>query len=169
VTGSTRRITVPADPLNGTDAPDYADAFKVDVDPSDRRTAEELVRRGLEQAPWVVRSTIRIVHARVLLLDLAPMSAPGHILGWKIVTSEPDVVRLECVSPRLGRAVISARRPDPTQAQLATYLYFASPASRIVWTVVGPLHRLIAPRLLAYAAASDGAGRRSSPPRSTAA
>ena len=149
-----RRIPVPAaEPLIGRDSYDYADAFEIQLRESDARSAEEFARRALEQEPWPIRWTIRIAHRYVLRLRLGPRSSPGYLSGWKIVMSERDVIQLEAVSPLLGRAVIVARRPEPTNAVVATYLFYARPAvANLLWTVVGPLHRRVAPYLLEHAA-----------------
>ena len=149
-----RRIPVPAaEPLIGRDSYDYADAFEVRLRASDARSAEEFARRALEQAPWPIRWTIRIAHRYVLRLRLGPRSSPEYLSGWKIVMSERDVIQLEAVSPLLGRAAIVARRPEPTNAVVTTYLFYARPAvASVLWTVVGPLHRRVAPYLLEHAA-----------------
>ena len=149
-----RRVPVPAEePLVGSDPYDYADGFEIQLRASDARSAEEFVRRALEHAPWPIRRTIRIAHRYVLRLRLGPRSSPEYLSGWKIRTSQHDVIQLEAVSPLLGRAVIVARRPDPTNAVVTTYLFYARPAvARVLWAVVGPLHRRIAPYLLEHAA-----------------
>jgi hypothetical protein len=148
------RVAVPAEePLIGKRY-DYADAFEIGLRASDPRSPEEFARHALERAPRSVQWTISTVHRYVLRLRLAPRSAPGHVLGWRIVTSEPDVIQLEALSPLLGRGVIVARRPEPTRAVVTTYLFHSRPVpARALWAVVGPLHRRIAPYLMARAAA----------------
>src|SRR4051794_29662267 len=81
---------------------DYADAFEIELGESDSRTAEELARCGLDDAPLAVREMIWIVHRYVLRLRLAPRASARHLRGWTIVTSEPDVAQLEATSPLLG-------------------------------------------------------------------
>ena len=147
-------VPVPAqEPLVPAGTAGYADAFEVRVADGDDRTAEAFARSALEDAPWLVRETVWFVHRRVLRLRLAPRSAPDHILGWTIVTSDPDVVQLEAVSPLLGRGVIVGRRPEPTRAVITTYVFFRRPGiGRAVWALVGPLHRRVAVFLLNHAA-----------------
>jgi len=95
-----------------------------------------------------------VAHRFVLGFDLAPRSAPGNIMGWRIVTSVPDLTRLQATSPLL-RGDLVARRDDSGRVTLSTYLFFNRPGpARLVWTVVGPLHRRIAPYLLERAAAA---------------
>jgi hypothetical protein len=137
------------EPLIGSDRFDYADAFEIRVPEADARSAEQLARCALEQAASPVRSTVRIAHRHLLRLRLGAGSSPHHLFGWKILTSEPDVIHLEAVSPLLGRAVLVLRRVDPTRAVITTYLFYARPVSaRVVWTIAAPLHRRIAPYLL---------------------
>jgi hypothetical protein len=151
-----RRIPVVAEePLIGSDRYDYADAFEIRVREPDARSAEEFTRWALEQAPWSVRWTIRIVQRHLLRLRLGPLSSPDHLLGWKILTSQPDVLHLEAVSPLLGRGAIVARRVDPTCAVVTTYLFYRRPApARVLWKIAGPLHRRVVPYLLERAAAT---------------
>jgi hypothetical protein len=149
-----RRAVAAAEPLIGSARYDYADAFEVRALRPDPRSAEQLARAALEQAPLALPRIIRVVHRYVLRFRLGPSSSPDHVLGWKIVTSQPDVIVLEAVSS-LARAVIVARKVDPTLAVGTTYLFYTRPtAARFVWKIVGPLHRWIAPLLLKHAAAS---------------
>ena len=116
------------------------------------RTAEQWVRTGLEGAPPAMRALIRVVHRVVLGFRLGPHPSPDHVLGWRIAASEPDVVRLEA-SSWLVRAVIVGRRVGLHTTRLTTFLFYERPVpARIVWTVVGPVHRRVAPYLLARAA-----------------
>lgn len=151
--GRARRVPVAADePLIGSNRADYADAFEIRLLEADGRSAEQLARCALEQAPWQVRWVTGVAHRYLLRLRLGPGSSRDHLFGWKILTSQPDVVHLEARSPLLGRGVLVLRRADPTDAVITTYLFYARPAARVVWTVVGPLHRRIAPYLLELAA-----------------
>jgi hypothetical protein len=140
------------EPLRGEERYDYADAFEIVIRKPDPRSAEDFVRLALEQSPPLIRGTIRTVHRHVLRFELGPQSSPDHILGWKVVTSEPDVAVIETISSVL-RAVIIARRADPTRAKVTTFLFYRRPlVARALFVVVGPLHRIIAPYLLNRAA-----------------
>jgi hypothetical protein len=150
---SVRRIAVPPEPLLPDAAYDYADAFEVTLSEPDDHPAETWVRTALEASPAALRRLIGIVHGRVIRFRLGPTSDPQHIIGWRIVTSEPDVVCIEAVGPIL-RAAISARRTSPRAAVLTTFLWYAHPRARLLWLVVGPLHRRVAPYLLRRAAES---------------
>src|SRR5215212_8291976 len=128
--------------------PDYADAFELPLSRPDDRAAEEWVRAGLEGAPALVRRLIPVVHRRVLRLRLGPATGTDHVLGWRIASGDPDVVRLEAAGP-LAAAVIVGRRVNSTRIRLTTALTYRRPAlARGVWACVGPLHRRIAPLLL---------------------
>ena len=141
-----------AETPDGSGQFDYADAFEIRPPAGDERTTEDWMRFGLEEAPLPLRWTILVAHRFVLGFDLAPRSAPGNILGWRIVTSAPDLTHLQATSPLL-RGDLVARRDDPERVTLSTYLSFNRPGpARLVWRVVGPLHRRIAPYLLERAA-----------------
>jgi hypothetical protein len=150
-----RRVPVAAEePLIGRDRYDYADAFEIRVLESDRRSAEQFARCALEEAPWPVRWTVRVVQRHLLRLRLGPRSSPDHIFGWKILTAKPDVIHLEATSPLLGRGVLVGRRPDPSCVVITTYVFYTRPAlARVAWKIAGPLHRWVAGYLLEHAAA----------------
>jgi hypothetical protein len=131
---------------------DYADAFELETSQPDDRPVEAWMRAGLEQAPAAVRRLILLVHRHVLRLELGPVTAPDHVLGWRIATRADDVVRLEA-SGSLADAVIVGRRIDASAIRLTTALRYRRPAlARGVWAVIGQLHRRIAPLLLERAA-----------------
>ena len=135
---------------------DYADAFEVGVSERDRRSAEQWVRYAFEQAPWAVRWTARIAQRDLLRLRLARGS--GHIVGWRIRTSRPDVIHLEAQSPLLHAAIV-ARKPEPTCLVVSTYVSYDRPwLARVVWSIVAPVHRQVARYLLGRAGAAGPAG-----------
>src|SRR3954469_20743403 len=138
--------------LDGTSY-DYADSFEVQLDRPDAHTAEQWVRTALEQAPPAVRRIVQFVHARVARFELGPDSDGDHVLGWRIVTSAPDVLHIE-TSGRLLRAVIVARATSPDRKVLTTFLFYEWPFSPVLWQVIRPLHRRIARLLLVRAAES---------------
>lgn len=149
-----QRVAPTAMAQDGSDEFDYADAFEIRAPAGDERTVEDWMRCGLEGAPLPLRWTILVAHRFVLGFDLAPRSAPGNVMGWRIVTSVPDLTHLQATSPLL-RGDLVARRGGAGRVTLCTYLSFRRPGpARLVWTVVGPLHRRIAPYLLERAAAA---------------
>lgn len=156
-TSRARRRAVVEQPPAGTHPPDYADAFEIEVPASDPRTAEQLARVALEQAPLYLRLTVRGAHRHLLRMRLGPPSSADHVFGWRIVRSEPDTVQLEATSPLLGRAVIVGRRTAPNRTMVTTFVFYARHApARLVWTVVSPLHRRVAPYLMEHAVAAHG-------------
>lgn len=146
------RLPDPSEPLAGHDMHDYADCFGVPLRPDDDRTAEELLRAGLQGAPSTLRRIIVLAHRHVLRFHLGPASSPTHVLGWRIISSEPDAIQLEASGP-LARGVLVARRVSAATAVLDTYVYYRRPAARIIWAFVSHVHRAIAPYLLERAAA----------------
>jgi hypothetical protein len=101
---------------------------------------------------------VRIVQRHLLRLRLGPRSSPDHIFGWKILTTKPDVIQLEAVSPLLGRGVLVGRRRDPTRVLITTYVFYTRPAlAGVAWKIAGPLHRWVAGYLLEHAAAANPA------------
>jgi hypothetical protein len=133
-------------------APDYADAFELPTPQPDDRPVEQWMRAGLEGAPAAVRTLIVLVHRHVLRLKLDPPADRSRVLGWRIAEAGDDVVRLQA-SGTLADAVIIGRRIDAPGIRLTTALRYRRPAlARVVWAIIGPLHRRIAPLLLERAA-----------------
>jgi hypothetical protein len=133
-------------------ASDYADAFELTIPEPDDRPVEQWMRAGLEGAPAAVRTLIVLVHRHVLRLKLGRPADRSRVLGWRIAEAGDDVVRLRA-SGTLADAVIIGRRIDAPGIRLTTALSYRRPAlASVVWAVVGPLHRRIAPLLLERAA-----------------
>jgi hypothetical protein len=145
-----RRCSVD-EPPTGHSRYDYADAFEVALNAGDSRSAEQVVRDGLEHAPSRLQSVILIVHRRVLRLRLGPGSSPNHIVAWRIMESEPHMIRLEATGPLIAGALV-ARRIGSGTARLTTFVTYQRPLARIVWPMVAPLHRRVAPYLMERAA-----------------
>ncbi len=153
--GRPRARPVPVvEPLIGSDRYDYADAYEIRVREPDERSAEELSRFALERAPWQARWFIWAVQRLLLGIRLGPRSSPDHILGWRILTSQHDVIQLGAVSPVLGRSLIVIRRINQTCARATICICFARPVpARVLWAIAGPGHRRIVPYLMERAAA----------------
>jgi hypothetical protein len=136
---------------------DYADAFEVAVGSPDARSAQEVVRAGLEGAPGWLRRLVLIAHRHVLRFELAPGGTPDHVMGWEVLSAEHDMMRLRATGP-LMEGVLVARRAGPSSAALETYVSYRRPVlGRIIWTAVAPIHRAVAPYLLRRAVANAGA------------
>lgn len=110
-----------------------AAAANTDVDYTDMFEAP--IRDALVEAPGAVRW----IHRHVLRFD-----------GWTVVRSEPDELVLAADGP-LMRATLTLQRHDGHAALTTRLHYRRKLAARMVWAVVGPVHRVVAPRLLASA------------------
>jgi len=141
------------DPAVGDVDFDYVDGFEVKVARPDERSMESLARAALEDVPLALRGVILVAHRVVLRFHLGSLASADHVLGWRIVTSAPDHVVLEADGPLL-RGVMVGRQTGPQVTVLRTFVLFRRPAARYVWSVVGVLHRRIAPYLLKRAAAA---------------
>jgi hypothetical protein len=137
---------------------DYADAFKIEILPSDTRNPHQAFRAALTRGPSHP-GLVPLVQKHVLRFRLGPSTSPDHLMGWRVVSSDAEAIHLEAVGP-LMRGVIVGRRADPSTAVLTTFVVYVRRAqARIVWALVGPLHRRIAPHLLELAAPAATTGR----------
>lgn len=133
----------------GDAAADYADVFEVPILHGDSRTAERALRDGLGGEPG---GPITWIHRHILRFRLGPCSSPERVIGWRIVRSDRDEVVLATGGPLMD-ARLTLRREDGRRAVLTTRLHYRHKlAARAVWAVVGPLHRIVAPRLMARSA-----------------
>lgn len=152
--GEIRRCVVADDDAGSEPGWSYADAFELWLTGQDERTAEQWARDALEQSPRLIRSIILFAQRQLLRLDLGPRgSTPDHVLGWRIVESDQDTIRLSADGPLL-RGVILGRRLASEGCEIRTYLYFHRRRAGVLWRLVGPIHRRVAPYLLRRAAAS---------------
>ncbi len=146
---SVSRIEVPPEPWVQSGYND-ADAFELRLTHPDDHTAEEWVRVALESAAPGVRGLIRFVHGRVARFSLS--NEPRSVQGWETVSSTADAFHIKTRGPAL-RAEIVARRTSATTASITTFLFYRRRSTRLLWLLIGPLHRRIVPYLLARAAA----------------
>jgi hypothetical protein len=142
----TRRIQ-PSAPQLDTGA-DYADAFEISIGEDDSRTAEQAFRDGLSAEPGAGGRLVLWIHRYVLRFRLGPFTSSDHVIGWKIVYSDPDQFVLSADGSLMrGQLVLSCQADR--HAVLTTQLFYRHhAAARLVWAVVGPVHRAIAPRLI---------------------
>ncbi|MEB4208522.1 DUF2867 domain-containing protein [Mycobacterium sp. 94-17] len=132
----------------GETAADYVDVFEVPIAAGDARTAEQAFRDGLGDKPGAGGRLVLWIHRNVLRLRLGPPRSPGHLIGWPIVRSDPDELVLATRGP-LMRGELTLRRQDGRRAVLTTRLHYRHrAAARAVWALIGPLHRVVAPRLM---------------------
>jgi hypothetical protein len=123
---------------------DYVDTFAVRRWPRDTRSPETLARAALETAPTAARLIVRFAWA-VLGFRLGPQGSPTHILGWRILRSDPSLVEIATE----GRHVTSRIIVRDTQGEIVatTFLAWQSPIIRPIWAILAPMHRRMA-RLL---------------------
>ncbi|WAJ45889.1 DUF2867 domain-containing protein [Mycobacterium sp. Aquia_216] len=138
--------------LTGETAADYTDVFEVPLLNGDARGAEQMFRDALGSAAGAGGGLVLWIHRHVLRFRLGPYSSPDHVIGWPIVHSDHDEIVLTTSGP-LMRGELTLRRQDGRRATLTTRVHYGRKiAARMVWTVVGPLHRVVAPRLVQRAA-----------------
>jgi hypothetical protein len=136
----------------GGTAADYTDVFEVALLDGDTRGAEQMFRDALGGTAGAGGGLVLWIHRHVLRFHLGPYSSPDHVIGWPIVHSDHDQIVLTTSGP-LMRGELTLRRQDGRRATLTTRVHYGrrTPA-RLIWTVVGPLHRIVAPRLMQRAA-----------------
>jgi hypothetical protein len=158
-----RRVAVAEKPPSTAAPPDYTDAFEVPRRPTDGRSAEQWARDGFGRLPLAARRSTLLLHRWVLGFPLGPWSSPEHVFGWRIVTSEPELLHLEARSTLLTGHMVW--RLHHERLVMTTFLqYKKRRAAPAVWAVLGNIHRGGAPYLLELAA--DGAPRPLDPDRS---
>jgi hypothetical protein len=145
-----RRVAVVLEARASDNSPNYKDMFEVLIPDGDRRTAEQWVRAIFEDAPRPVRWFLLLGWRVVLGLRLGPLTSPDHILGWPIVSREPDAIRLELHSALMKSQL--ALHLSGTTAIWSTDVYYTRPMARLLWVAVGVIHRQMVPRLLRRAA-----------------
>ncbi|MEY2448827.1 MAG: hypothetical protein QOH79_2303 [Acidimicrobiaceae bacterium] len=135
---------------------DYADAFETAISGADKRSPEQLVRAALENPPWWAKPVMRFAHRVVARFQ--PIDDRRHVQGWTIVAADADVAHIVAKSPML-QAEIVLRKLEPTRLRVTTALFYDQPVvAGGSWTVIGPFHRAIAPRLLDHVVRTAGDG-----------
>ncbi len=145
-----RRIVPPAPQLDAR--ADYADAFEVAIGDGNLRTAEQAFRDALGAEPGAIGRVVLWIHRHLLRFRLGPFASSDHVIGWKVMRSDPDQFALT-TDGSLMRGQLMLRREADRRAVLTTQLFYRHHATaRMVWAVIGPLHRALAPRLLEHSA-----------------
>jgi hypothetical protein len=145
------RVAVTEDPPFPGALPDYADAFEVPRSPTDQRSAEQWARDGFGRLPLAARQSVLLLHRWVLGFPLGPWSSPEHVFGWRIVTSEPELLHLEARSTLL-RGHMVWRLHDERLVMTTFFQYKKRRTASAVWAVLGHIHRGGGPYLLELAA-----------------
>lgn len=135
----------------GESEADYTDVFEVPILHGDSRTAEQALRDAVGDEPGASGSLVSWIHRHILRFHLGPYSSPDHIIGWPIARSDHDEIVLAARGP-LMRGQLTLRRRDG-RAVLTTRVHYRHKiAARVVWAMVAPLHRIVAPRLMKHSA-----------------
>jgi hypothetical protein len=161
-----RQIAVPADAraLSTLSRIDYADAFLVDVGPTEDRTAVQWVRAILEEAPVTVRCTLQSGWSAIGL-KLARGRSDGVVLGWEIRHRAADYVLLGADS-RIGMMGELLLVRQQSALLFCTFVQQDNHVARGVWAGVEPVHVPIVRRLLEQASRRNltpGSGVRRAP------
>jgi hypothetical protein len=132
-------------------SPYYADAFEIARSPTDQRSAEQWARDFFERLPAAIRRPGLLIHRWILGFSLGPWTSSEHIFGWRIVTSEPELLHLEARSTLFGGHMVW--RLDDERLTMTTFIqYETRRTAPAVWAIIGNLHRGSARCLLGLAA-----------------
>ena len=136
-----RQIPLPpeARTLSSLAPVDYEDAFVVEVDSAQERTAEEWARAILEGAPLRLRASL-VAGWLGLGLKLGSPWSGGRLLGWPIRRSDPDVLLLGAGS-RIGMPGEILLKREEGSLLLATFIRHENRLARALWARVTPGHQ----------------------------
>jgi hypothetical protein len=149
--GRVRQIEVPdaVRSLSTLSHIDYEDAFLVETDAVEERTAEEWARAVLEEAPLKVRAKLLSGWSALgLKLDCA-RSGPS-VLGWPIRESNPDFVLLGADSLVGMPGQLLFKRQDDSLL-FATFVQQDNRVARTLWARTEPAHVPIVRQILEHA------------------
>jgi hypothetical protein len=126
---------------------------------AETRSPEQLFRGALANTSWV-RRWVPVVHRHLLRFRLGPPeSSADHLLGWRIAGSDVDAIRLEAAGPPICGTIVG-QRTSQSSVIFTTFVSYASRApARIVWALVGPQHRRVAPYLMERGVTAANQGR----------
>ena len=120
---------------------DYEDAFLVETDHAQDRTAEQWVRAILEHGPTPMRRALRRAWL-ALGLRLGSTRSERLVLGWEVRRSRPEFALLGAGS-RIGLpAEVLLERQQHTLL-LATFVQHENRIARALWKRVAPGHRRV--------------------------
>lgn len=148
-----RRIDVSerARALDPLTEPHYAASWEVAIADGDTRSAEQWARDIFEGAPPALRRFIVTGWIAGLRLTLGPRASPDHVLGWRIVTTTPELIILSVQSALIGTAHFVLHL-EGSRVLLTNFVRYEKPAARPIWATVQPLHHRIVPYLFGHAA-----------------
>ncbi|SNY31454.1 hypothetical protein [Paractinoplanes atraurantiacus] len=130
-------VSAEAVALAGLEPVHYREGFGFTT--RERLSAEAWARRILEGSSWSQRAKM-LAAWRLLGVGLAPLKAPGQVLGWRIQRSDPEVVVL-AVRAAAGCSVRLVLRAEPGRVTHAMLVRYDTVLGRLVWTRFAPAHR----------------------------
>lgn len=134
--------TSPAtDSAAGAREHDFACAYGIPIAPGDDRSSEQWARAAWEGAPTPLRWFMLTGWRFVLGLRLGPRHSPDHILGWRIISSDPGETACFLHSGFLS-AHNTFRKANGTLVW-STFVTYERPPARLIWPPVSLLHRLL--------------------------
>lgn len=147
-----RHVPVPPDAhaLSTLARIDYENAVLADLDPAqDDRTAEQWARAVLEDAPADTQQALTQGWTS-LGLRLGPAQSDGHVLGWPVHHSAPDITLL-AAGPTLGLhgQLLFQRRQH--KLLLACFIQLDDDTARALWTLAESRHPQVMHQLLEQA------------------
>jgi Protein of unknown function (DUF2867) len=125
---------------------DYEDAFLVDIDRPERRTAEHWAHVMFDEAPSALRMGMWSTW-EMLGLRLGSPSSKRHVLGWEIERATPDFVLLGARS-RIGMPAQLLVKRERGALLLDTFVHKSNAAARAMWASIEPTHLSFVPEFL---------------------
>ena len=153
-----RQIDMPADARELVTLPrvDYQDAFLLETEAAEERTAEDWARAALEGAPAATRAALTSGWFSLGLKLGPPTRSDDRILGWRIAKSTPGHVLLSAGS-RVGMPAQLLCKRDPGRVFFGTFITHENVATRALWVGVEPVHVRVVASILADRNERDGA------------
>lgn len=133
--------------LASLDRLDYADVFTLAT--ATAVAPEDWARAMFGDSPTAVE---RLIWRGCLGMPLSPSPAPDVIAGWPVDGRGRNWIRLHNASPMMaGNLVIHI---GDGEVSLGTFIRYDRRRGQLVWAVLAPLHRRLAPGLLRDAEAT---------------
>ena len=141
-----RRIRVAEEQATGMHH-DYADEFELSLSDADDLSPEQWLRAGIDNTPeWIKR-----------------ISGHQDGLGSAAIIESSTAVFVVRDSDTLMETTMIARNVAPTRRTLTTVLVYKRPIlTAIVWSLVSPLHRYAAKRVIQGGVATNRRGTQAS-------
>jgi hypothetical protein len=149
-----RRCQVPAEAvhLQTLGRPDYQDAFGVDIDRTNRRSALGWARGIFEDQSPLIGSLLMLV-GWLMRFPPGPLSSPDHVLGLTILEQTQDAVVIGRDTSAVSLRIVILAPAGNEPLTFSTFLRFHRMPWRYGGRVVLIAHRRVVPLLLDRVAA----------------